>query len=213
MPSNILFIMTDQQRFDTIAALGAAHAHTPNLDRLVRRGVACTNAYATCPVCVPSRYTLMTGCEPSQTSWLSNWAPAQSARDRCGPYLAETLADRDYRTWGLGKFHTEPRHEPLGFQTHEYSEELWPTEQDFLGDDYVKWLRARAPDFAHIEQVHGERSDMYYVPQLRPMPAALTVESWLATRAVEEPCNAPPQRRPPISPPAEIAMRTIHIRR
>jgi choline-sulfatase len=107
-------------------------------------------------------------------------------RERCGPYLAETLAAQGYRTFGLGKFHTEPRHEPLGFQTHEYSEELWPTEKEFLGDNYVAWLRARAPGFDHIEQVHGERSDMYYVPQLRPMPAALTGEAWLATRAVEE---------------------------
>ncbi len=186
MRPNILFVMTDQQRFDTIAALGHAPAHTPNLDRLVRRGLACTNAYSSCPVCVPARYTLMTGCEPSQTSWLSNWAPAGRVRERCGPYLAETLAARGYRTWGLGKFHTEPRDEPLGFETHEYSEELWPTEAEFVADDYVRWLRARAPDLAHLEQVHGERSDMYYVPQMRPMPAALTGEAWLAGRAVEE---------------------------
>ncbi len=185
-PPNILFVMTDQQRFDTIASLGNSQAHTPNLDRLVQRGVACTNAYSSCPVCVPARYSLMTGCEPSKTSWLSNWTPGDCVPERCGPYLASTLAARGYRTWGLGKFHTEPRHEPLGFQTHEYSEELWPTEQEFIADDYVAWLRARSPGFDHIEQVHGERTDMYYVPQLRPMPAALTGEAWLATRAVEE---------------------------
>ena len=69
---NILFIMTDQQRFDTIAALGASPARTQNLDRLVARGAACTNAYSTCPVCVPSRYSLLTGCEPSRTSWFGN---------------------------------------------------------------------------------------------------------------------------------------------
>ena len=211
MRPNILFVMTDQQRFDTIASLGHSQARTPNLDRLVSRGVACTNAYATCPVCVPSRYTLMTGCEPARTGWLSNGASVGHTREHCGPYLAETLAARGYRTWGLGKFHTEPRHEPLGFQTHEYSEELWPTEEDFLGDDYVRWLRARAPEFAHLEQVHGERSDMYYVPQLRPMPAALTVEAWLAGRAVEE-LRRPDARpyfgfvsfvtpHPPIAPP------------
>ena len=131
--------------------------------------------------------------------------------ERCGPYLASTLAARGYRTWGLGKFHTEPRDEPLGFHTHEYSEELWPTEKEFLADDYVAWLRARAPGFDHLEQVHGERSDMYYVPQLRPMPAALTGESWLTTRAVEE-LQSPDARpyfgfvsfvtpHPPIAPP------------
>ncbi len=211
MPPNILFVMTDQQRFDTIAALGASPACTPNLDRLVRRGVACTNAYSSCPVCVPARYSLMSGCEPSKTSWLSNWAPGDHVRERCGPYLAETMSARGYRTWGLGKFHTEPRLEPLGFQVQEYSEELWPTEEDFLSDDYVRWLRARSPDFAHIEQVHGERSDMYYVPQLRPMPAALTGEAWLATRAAEELANPDPRPyfgfvsfvtpHPPIAPP------------
>lgn len=208
---NILFVMTDQQRFDTIAALGHPHVRTPHLDRLVRRGVACTNAYSTCPVCVPARYTLMTGCEPTRTSWFGNWSPGDRVNERCGPYLAQTLAARGYRTWGLGKFHTEPRHEPLGFEVHEYSEELWPTEQEFLGDDYVRWLRARAPAFTHLEQVHGERTDMYYVPQVRPMALDLTVESWLTGRALEELARPDPRPQfgfvsfvtphPPIAPP------------
>jgi arylsulfatase len=45
---NVLFIMTDQQRFDSIAALGNTDIYTPNLDRLVNRGVAFTNAYSQC---------------------------------------------------------------------------------------------------------------------------------------------------------------------
>jgi choline-sulfatase len=208
---NILFVMTDQQRFDTISALGAPIVRTPNLDRLVARGIACTNAYTTCPVCVPTRYTMMSGCEPSSTEWLTNWAPATSVRARCGPYLPEVLATRGYRTWGLGKFHTEPRLEPLGFDLQEYSEELWPTEQEFLADDYVTWLRARAPAFHHLEQVHGERTDMYYVPQLRPMPQELCVESWLTGRALEEMKRSDPRPwfglvsfvtpHPPVAPP------------
>jgi arylsulfatase len=51
---NVVFVMTDQQWFDTIAALGNEHIHTPNIDRLVRRGLGFTNAYSTCPVCVPA---------------------------------------------------------------------------------------------------------------------------------------------------------------
>ncbi len=203
--------MTDQQRFDTIAALGHPHVRTPNLDRLVRRGIACTNAYSTCPVCVPARYSLMSGCEPTRTSWFGNWSPGDRVPERCGPYLAQMLADRGYRTWGLGKFHTEPRHEPLGFHVHEHSEELWPTAEEFLGDDYVKWLRARAPVLGHIEQVHGERSDMYYVPQVRPVPAELSVEAWLTERALEEFGRPDPRPQfgfvsyltphPPLAPP------------
>jgi arylsulfatase len=208
---NVLFVMTDQQRFDTIAALGAAPALTPNLDRLVRRGVACTQAYSTCPVCVPARYTLMTGCEPSRTGWFSNWQEPAKPRQTCGAYLAETMQAAGYRTWGLGKFHTEPRTEPLGFATQEYSEELWASEEEFLADDYVKWLRARAPDLHHLEQVHGERTEMYYVPQMRPQPKELCAEAWLAERAREEIQRTDPrpyfgfvsfvQPHPPIAPP------------
>ena len=69
---NVLFIMTDQQRFDTIAALGNQDIYTPNLDRLVRRGVSFVNAYTTCPECAPARYTIRTGCEPPRTLVFAN---------------------------------------------------------------------------------------------------------------------------------------------
>ena len=69
---NILYIMTDQQRFDTIRALGNPDIYTPNMDRLVQRGLAFSNAYSTCPVCVAARYTIRTGCEPLTTRVLSN---------------------------------------------------------------------------------------------------------------------------------------------
>lgn len=178
--------MTDQQRFDTIAALGYRPAITPNLDRLVARGFALTNAYSTCPVCVPARYGIMTGYEPSRTGWFSNWQDAPDVPANCGGYLAQTLAGQGYRTFGLGKFHTEPRTEPLGFEVHEYSEELWTNEQEYLSDDYVRWLRSKTSAFNHLEQVHGERTDMYYGAQCRPQPAELCGEAWLAERAIEE---------------------------
>ena len=52
---NILFITTDQQRFDTIAALGNQQIFTPQLDWLCDEGIAFTRAYSDCPVCVPAR--------------------------------------------------------------------------------------------------------------------------------------------------------------
>lgn len=183
---NILFVMTDQQRFDTIAALGHGPARTPHLDRLVGRGIALTNAYSTCPVCVPARYGLMTGCEPSRTGWFSNWQTPPDVSSACGDYLPKVLSTTGYRTFGLGKFHTEPRNEALGFEVQEYSEELWPSEAEFLADDYVRWLRARSRDFNHVEQVHGERTDMYYVAQCRAQPQHLCVESWLTERTLAQ---------------------------
>ena len=55
MPTNLLVILTDQQRFDTIGALGNPAIRTPNMDRLAAGGMRFERAYAHCPVCNPSR--------------------------------------------------------------------------------------------------------------------------------------------------------------
>lgn len=64
-PKNVLFLFSDDQRADTIAALGNPHLATPNLDRLVRGGTTFTRAYCMGgmqgAICVPSRAMLMTG--------------------------------------------------------------------------------------------------------------------------------------------------------
>ena len=62
---NILWYCTDQQRYDTIGALGNPHVRTPVLDGLVESGVAFTNAYTQCPICTPSRATFLTGRYPA----------------------------------------------------------------------------------------------------------------------------------------------------
>jgi len=58
---NILWITTDQQRWNTIHALGNEYVHTPNLDRLVAEGVSFTNAHCQSTVCTPSRASFLTG--------------------------------------------------------------------------------------------------------------------------------------------------------
>ena len=58
---NILWYCTDQQRFDTIRALGNPYINTPHVDQLVMDGVAFTQAYTQSPICTPSRATFLTG--------------------------------------------------------------------------------------------------------------------------------------------------------
>jgi len=58
---NIVLIMTDQQRWDTLACLGFEHVITPNIDRLAGRGIAFTNAYVQGAVCGPSRNSIVSG--------------------------------------------------------------------------------------------------------------------------------------------------------
>lgn len=58
---NILWLCSDQQRWDTIHALGNSYIDTPNLDRLCSEGTALTCAYAQNPVCTPSRASFLSG--------------------------------------------------------------------------------------------------------------------------------------------------------
>src|SRR5512140_1006029 len=64
-PPNFVVILTDDQRFDTVRALWGGETRTPNMDRLVRRGVsfthACTQGGLTGAICMPSRAQLMSG--------------------------------------------------------------------------------------------------------------------------------------------------------
>lgn len=214
---NILFIMTDQQRFDTIAALGNEHIYTPNMDRLVRRGLTFNNGYSTCPVCVAARLTIRTGCEPPNTRVFSNarskpvTGQADTPEGRCGPYLARTMQNLGYRTFGIGKFHTNPWNEDVGYEVQMHSEELYSTPEQRAGDAYAGWIAREHPEFDYIEALMGERTEMYYMPQVSPLPAHLTVESWVADRAVEQLKSTDPRPyfgflsfigpHPPFAPP------------
>jgi choline-sulfatase len=188
---NILFVMTDQQRVDTIAALGNRDIYTPNFDRLVARGISFTNAYSTCPVCVPARYTIRTGCEPPTTTIYEN-APqrpvpgqADTMEGRCGAYLARRMAHLGYRTFGIGKFHTHPWDEDLGYEVQMHSEELYGTPEQRARDGYAGFIQREHPEYDFVEMLMGERTEMYYMPQMNPLPASLGVEAWAADRAIE----------------------------
>jgi arylsulfatase A-like enzyme len=100
---NILFFFTDDQRFDTIAALGNNEIITPNLDALVARGTAMTNAYipggTSGAVCMPSRAMLMTGRTLFHLDRQGQDIPADHVM------LGECLQQAGYATFGTGKWH------------------------------------------------------------------------------------------------------------
>ena len=99
---NILIFFTDDQRFDTISALGS-EVHTPNIDRLVARGTTFTHAHIPCgtdgAICMPSRAMLHTG------RTLFHLRDGGTSIPREHTMLGETLRDAGYRTWGAGKWH------------------------------------------------------------------------------------------------------------
>ena len=105
---NIILIMTDQQRFDSIAALGASWVDTPHLDRLVREGVTFTNCHITGASCVPSRASLFNGLYPHSTGIFRNGQPWQQT-------WVSQLAAAGYHCVNVGKMHTIPYNAPAGF--------------------------------------------------------------------------------------------------
>jgi len=60
-PINLLFIMTDQQRWDAMSCAGNPTLKTPNLDQLAAQGARFSKFYSSCPVCVPARTVILTG--------------------------------------------------------------------------------------------------------------------------------------------------------
>jgi len=105
---NIIFIITDQQRYDTIGALGYPYMETPSLDRLAKEGTVFTQCHAAGASCGPSRASLFTGYYPHTTGitrngdlWRHTWI--------------ERFAQSGYHCVNLGKMHTEPMDTPAGF--------------------------------------------------------------------------------------------------
>ncbi len=105
---NIILIITDQQRYDTINALGFPWMDTPNLDRLVNEGVSFENCHITAPSCAPARASLFTGYYPHVTGIMRNG-------DLWRRSWVEDLADSGYHCVNIGKMHTQPFETPLGF--------------------------------------------------------------------------------------------------
>ena len=134
---NIIFIITDQQRFDTIRALGFDYMDTPNLDRLVNEGVTFSNCHISAPSCAPSRASLFTGYYPHTTGILRN-------ADLWQHSWIEDLAESGYRCINVGKMHSYPYHTPLGFHERYVVENKDRyLEERFYFDEWDKALHAR----------------------------------------------------------------------
>ena len=140
---NILWICTDQQRLDTIGALGNDLINTPNIDRLVARGVAFTSAFAQSPVCTPSRASFLTGRYPRTTRCRQN-GQAIPPDERL---ISRLLADAGYTCGLSGKLHlsscaggrVEQRIDD-GYSTFQWSHHPQP---DWPQNAYTQWLAAK----------------------------------------------------------------------
>jgi arylsulfatase A-like enzyme len=100
-PPNLLFLFTDEQRADTMAAYGNTRIQTPNLNRLASQSVVFERAYVTQPVCTPSRSSLLTGLYPHSNGCTENNVPLPAEV----PCLPELISSGRYATAYHGKWH------------------------------------------------------------------------------------------------------------
>lgn len=109
---NVLFLFSDDQRPDTIHALGNPVISTPNLDALVARGTTFTRATCAHPLCVPSRAELLTGA----TGFRNGVHPPRNSPDKSLETWPEAMKNDGYVTWWVGKWMISGRPSTRGYQ-------------------------------------------------------------------------------------------------
>lgn len=122
---NIIFLMTDDQRWDNMGCYGRPEFDTPNIDDLATEGVVFDNAAYAVAICMPSRVTMLTGRYLSnhKTGFAAPTNQTYTISDFANSYPAK-LKEAGYRTGFVGKVHvtfTEERQRPTHSHPAEYS--------------------------------------------------------------------------------------------
>ncbi len=132
---NVLFIMTDQQRFDALGANGNTVIQTPNLDRLAAAGINAQRFYTNSPVCVPSRCNLFTGRYPHAHRVRENHNLLECGREI---HLFRALKKAGYRIGYVGKNHLLEKEEFANFNFVDLQSDFGKEPEQELLNTYYK---------------------------------------------------------------------------
>ena len=188
---NVLVIITDQQRADTMACYGNDWIQTPNMNALADSSFVFQNAYVTQPVCTPSRSSLLTGTYPHTNGLLRNGIPlAPGARS-----IAEMVSP-EYRRVHYGKWHlgndAEAQH---GFQDWVSTGRVDPGPDGSRQSDYHAWLDGQGvvlPE--HYVRPGGDGAGSKRAVAQANLPEELTQASFIGdvtSRFLREGSDAP----------------------
>ncbi|MDX1682223.1 MAG: arylsulfatase [Phycisphaeraceae bacterium] len=183
---NILLIVVDQWRSDTLGCAGHPCVRTPHLDRLAADGVRFTNAYSATPTCVAARASLLTGLSQERHGIVGY---TESVDWRYETTLAGTLADAGYHTQCVGKMHVKPYRNLMGFHNvvlHDgYLHTVQARTDDYtLYDDYLPDLRRRLgrPEADFLDSGIGCNG---YAVAPWPYDESLHPTTWVTDQAVD----------------------------
>src|SRR5690625_2403329 len=150
MKPNILWICTDQQRFDALGCYGNENVKTPNIDKLAQNGVLFENAFCQSTICSPSRTSFLTGRYPRTTKCTQNGQniPGDEV------LISRLLKDSGYTCGLSGKLHLSACHPNVNqgterrindgydlFHWSHHPQASWPV------NEYIHWLKAKGKEF------------------------------------------------------------------
>jgi len=183
---NVLWICSDQQRYDTLGCCGNHFVRTPNLDRLAAGGVVFDNAFCQNPLCTPSRASFLTGRYPRTTRCRQNGQsiPADEV------LVTRLLAEAGYVCGLAGKLHLSacnPQAAPVverriddGYAVFHWSHHPHPSGpgHNWPANEYEHWLRGRGQRFRRQPFDGCEHIEL-------GMPAEHHQTTWCAEKACE----------------------------
>ncbi|WNF00407.1 sulfatase-like hydrolase/transferase [Streptomyces luomodiensis] len=188
---NLLFLMTDQHRVDTLGCYGNPHVATPNLDRLAATGTRFDRFYTPTAICTPARASLLTGQAPFRHRLLANY-------ERNVGYLEDlredaftfpgALAERDYQLGLVGKWHVGTHRNAASYGFDGPDLPGWHNPVDH--PDYLAYLEERGlppyriSDLVRGTTPNGNPGNLLAARLQQPVEA--TFEHYLATRAIEQ---------------------------
>lgn len=162
---NVVFIMSDQHRFDCLGCNGHPQIHTPHLDALCRSGVNFTSAFCPAPICSPARASLLTGVWPTEHGVITNWDNSEVSRGIRPdlPTFSHVLHSAGYWMGYVGKWHVDPHRDPRDFWFDAYTP----------SSGYGPWRRERGfPALPRENGWFGETD-----PFIRPSESRLAWEA------------------------------------
>ncbi|MGH7145102.1 MAG: sulfatase-like hydrolase/transferase [Planctomycetota bacterium] len=167
---NLILITTDQQRFDTLHCGGADFMRTPHVDQLAAEGVRFTNAYADCPICIPSRTTIMNGRHAFSYGRAFYQDGVELPVDPRAS-LPGILTAAGYQTQAIGKMHFFPPRARYGF------------ENTLLPERYYETMSQHFRDVGRPMH-HGIGQNEIY-PTLATVPESFTLTAWTVDQCIE----------------------------
>ena len=157
---DILLIMPDQMRGDSMSILGHPVVKTPQLDELARKGALFRRAYTPVSSCIPARYALLTGFHPHTSGVVGFRAKPFST-----PSLPGLLAESGYATVLVGR----NMHQPQASGDCGYQQRILGSTY-VADDDYDQFLRKRVPESEGIRKLVEDTGVTFNHWQAHPWP-------------------------------------------